>query len=267
MKNILSYITPVFDLIRYWQWYDKVSTNILAALLLLIYTDNIYARTDELITFIMYLFIIYSYGYLLNSYTDRKEDMKVGKNYFGTFSERSVKIIILFLGASTVIIPIFFIDVLIVALLMVGLLFATFYSLKPLRLKERGLLSIFIPTITQRLPFLFFFIIEPTNPHIFFYLMGWLVLIGLITEFAHQAGDYLNDKNTNVKTFAVRFGIPLTTKYVHAISALLIIYLTLPSLNFSLQGVALTLILLGFSSGPIHFAQLQLGNINQRLEG
>jgi 4-hydroxybenzoate polyprenyltransferase len=82
-----------------------------------------------------------------------------------------------------------------------------FYSLPPLRFKERGILGLIVASIAQRsLPGLVFFATYrhwETDTLLFSFLYFF---VGLRWIIAHQIWDFENDSNSGVRTFAAQIG-------------------------------------------------------------
>lgn len=241
------------NLLRFWQWHDKTELLLIAAAILAV-SDTIYAHVAHLILFILYIHFLAAYGYVLNSFFDREVDCKVGKDYFVGFSKRFVAVIIILFGIGALTLPFLFYNQTIIFLNVIIIFFVTFYSAKPLRLKDRGLAGIVTATLTQLAPIVFFLYLIPQHTALFWYLFGWLVLEGFLLEMTHQVLDYNGDITTNTKTFAVKIGTKKGKYITYYVCLLFVGYIAIPMLYFSYEGALLSMALLIFSMNWIHYA-------------
>jgi len=252
INTCLKQYSEFLRLIRYWDWYYKVESVAIVTLLLLLFTQSFKEQITNAIILILYLYIAYTYGYLLNSYTDREKDSQVGKDILGNYSLRFIKGLILLIGALTFSIPFLFKNFYVILVMLVGLFLASFYSLESIRLKERGLVGILVATIIHYLPFLLFLFLMPEHYKLVLYLFGWLLIAGSLIEVSHQIVDYKNDKKTNVKTLVTDLGIQKATNIIYSITLILIFYLFLPAL-FKINDIfLLVLILFVFSQNSLY---------------
>ena len=88
------------------------------------------------------------------------------------------------------------------------IIIATFYSLKPIRLKERGWVGLLFVVIAQRvLPTMLIFAafnhLEPTDVGIF---TAYIFFRGLSSDLNHQLEDYQQDITTGTETYAIQAG-------------------------------------------------------------
>ncbi len=262
LKRNYSQILAFSRIIRYWQWQDKIQALTIAALMFLLLTDNLQLQIRNTFIFILYLYFPFSYGYLLNSLADKSIDEQVGKDFLGK-NNRSIILSLLFVsGALTLLFPILFQNRSIMVFTMVMFLITSFYSLGPVRLKERGGFGLIIASFTQRSPFLFFLFLFPVHVRLVLYLFGWLLCLGFITETTHQLGDYYNDLKTGTGTYASKQGLPKTKMIIQVLRFILLIYVLIPSIIFfftaSLNYLLLFLLLFIFSHEAIRFTMSQM---------
>lgn len=162
--------------------------------------------------FIFLLFSIFStsYGYLINDYADIDLDKEHGKdNTFENDSKPKAFLISLLFLTLSVFAGLRFSDNQNFALLwLFWIMITTFYSLPPIRLKERGKIGLLFVVFAQRLiPILLVFTA-------FNFEIGWeLVLLavyvffrGVSSDINHQLEDYENDITTGTSTFTVEQG-------------------------------------------------------------
>ena len=267
LNQRFSKLNAFIHLIRYWQWQEKIQTITIAGLLLLIYTQSFFSQHKNLLILIFYLHVAFSYGYLLNSLGDRQKDLLIGRNHFGKFSENFIKILLIILGCATLAIPLIFRDTRITAINVFCVFLASVYSLKPWHLKERGGAGLLVATLTQRLPFLFFLSLLPNHTVFILFLFGWLLLVSLLVELAHQSSDYNNDVKTQTHSFLTRIGKQKAIDIIRSTFYLLIVYLALPIIlcpvTYKLPIVSLSAILFIFSHNSIQYALSQISHLKR----
>lgn len=165
-----------------------------------------------------YLFSIFStsYGYLINDLSDRELDLQHGKpNTFHDVSVGSASVIVVIVFVASAVFTIPFITAPGFVILWAGWWFTTtFYSLKPIRLKERGFLGLAVVVVAQRLlPTLLIFSAFQFHFLLDIILISLYVLMrGLASDLNHQIEDFRLDANTATSTFAVTKGISRTEK-------------------------------------------------------
>ena len=165
-----------------------------------------------------------TYGYLINDYADRELDKTHGKpNTFADDSDgKALGITVSFLFVALIAaipfwdIPLFWI------IWLLWIIMTTFYSLPPLRLKERGRIGLVFVVLAQRvlplvLVFAAFRFFE--LPDIIL-LLVYILLRGTTSDMNHQLEDYEKDLSTSTKTSAVATGRGRYQKwFLHALSA------------------------------------------------
>lgn len=260
-----KFLSNLIVFIRIFEWIDKLQANIGAGLIIIIASLIMYSQYTKAIFPLFVIFVIYqsfllSYGYAINTYADRDLDSKVGK-YRGIsyFSNIQILLIIGFLVFGCLGIPLYFTlyfnNLKLIVLGVITFLLATFYSLKPLRFKERGFLGILCATLPQRpLLVLFFALLIPSDPKLVYLLILWIFSIGVIMEIGHQILDYEKDKKGGADTWATRVGISIVKKYSIFTFVLFTISLIAPIFTFSMsKGLAISFILLAFSGHSINY--------------
>ena len=219
----------------------------------------------SLIALALYGAFLGSYGYCINTYSDRKDDERVGKHpHITYFTPPQHLAIVVFFGIGALAIPFLYSSWEIKALGVVNFLLASLYSIRPFRLKERGIFGPLTATIVQRpLLFLFFALLVPWKPLMVGYLLGWLLLSGLLVEYAQQLIDYENDHKAGVKTWAQNIGYAAARRTTQITKALTIIYTCIPPLLFGLEdGLVTTMILAVFSRDSFIYVILSLKTKN-----
>lgn len=155
-----------------------------------------------------------AYGYLINDLGDIEIDKKHGKrNTFVILGKNRALILTGSIAAAMILVGITFSNRLeFLTLWMITILASTFYSLPPLRLKERGAFGIVISVIAQStLPILVSYAALSSGELLDFrdllilvpFLLGSTVSGGAL-ELAHQRHDLPRDKSTATSTLAVQ---------------------------------------------------------------
>jgi len=248
-------INNFLKLIRAYEWIDKLQLNFIAAFILIIDLPDPVKYFPQIIILGVYMIFLGSYGYVINSYSDREADAIVGKHPEARyFSIRETQAILAILAIPSIAIPVYFPDVRIKLLGIMTFLLVTFYSLKPIRFKERGVLGIFAAALTQRtLPFLLFiYIIPDPDTAIANFLLLWLSIVGLAIIMTHQYSDLENDRKSRVNTWAVERGITHAKKLIKLILILLFILVLVPILILPFyEGLTISMVILYFSGYAI----------------
>lgn len=261
--SIRDNIFNILCLVRFHQWIDKVQRIIIASLIILLFNGGFTFCLKCVALFVIYLITLFSYGYLINSYADRKKDLAVGRNDYGNFSDSFVKKFLVVLLAINVIIPFYCQDPLLILLMVSGLFFASFYSLKPIRCKEKGVAGLLLASIFEYYPLLVWLVFTPQLSWLVWYLFGWLIIIGFVVGTAHQLSDYSNDKKTLSKTYIVRRGIPHARRLIRVGTFVLGVYIIsfLALVNFT-EGLLVVLILSLFSVQHVYAVAHVLATVN-----
>lgn len=224
-----------------WRGWAVLTYNSILENLFVVFYIALYQRAQpfeffvDLILFILFSSFCTSYGYLINDYSDRKLDALHGKanTFAGDTAFKARAIVIGFLLISLAIGWRFSDRKGFIPLVAIWLLIATAYSLRPIRLKERGKIGLIFVVIAQRaLPIL---IVFSAFRH---YLWVDCTLItlyiffrGLSSDINHQLEDYANDSSSDTMTYAVQAGIKKTTRLfkisLEIEKALLFLYLVI----------------------------------------
>jgi len=158
--------------------------------------------------FVFYFFsaLATSYGYLVNDLGDRELDRRHNKpNVFEKDSAFcAITVVGLFLLGAVLLSLYFRKNHPFVALWLLWILIATFYSLPPFRLKEKGKIGLLLIVTAQRLiPALLIFSVfgkmaSADAVIIILYIMNR----GFISDLRHQLEDLEHDLSTGTRTFA-----------------------------------------------------------------
>jgi len=164
----------------------------------------------DILVFLLFSIFSTTYGYLINDFADVKLDKTHGKS--NTFSEdskiKSISVIILFLILSIISGYNFVGNNTFLILWITWILLSTFYSLPPVRLKEKGVTGLVFVVFAQRLlPILLVFSAFSFTLFTEIILLSTYVFLrGLSSDINHQLNDIKYDTQTNTKTFAVKIG-------------------------------------------------------------
>ncbi len=195
----------------------------------------------DLFCFVCFSVFSTTYGYLINDLADMELDARHGKanTFMADAKGKATAIVALFFMISVVFGLRFAGNPFFLLLWLVWFLSATFYSLKPLRLKERGKVGLAVVVLAQRvLPILLLFAAFSYDVRIEVVVFTAYVLFrGLSSDLNHQISDYRNDALTRTQTFAVDAGLSRAEKLFHFSldmeKALLLVSLLVMYLNAS----------------------------------
>lgn len=210
---------------------------------------------EDFFIIIVFLSSLAIYGYLINDLGDRKLDRLHGKrNSFENLNRGAIALVFLVilcvmsLSAMAFVHRSWFLPLWIIQVFL-----STFYSIPPIRFKERGTIGLIVPIVAQYpLPVVLIFAA-------FGCFGGWDMIVfiicvtvsGVALEIGHQKFDFIRDSQTETGTFAVRKGYDFTAKcYGHALQldkialgimiALMVLkipWITLPFLHFSITPI------------------------------
>ena len=144
---------------------------------------------------------------IANDYADKETDQKVGKDkllydwsqkkFLGTMITLFLFYSLLIFSLSQNIVHIF----LSIFLFIFG---ALGYSLKPLRLKEKGFLGILTGDLLRVVPLLLLFLFQGSFGLLETAFLFFVTVLGLRQMFIHQIKDLVNDETTDTNTFVVK---------------------------------------------------------------
>ncbi|RLI76666.1 hypothetical protein DRP04_12450 [Archaeoglobales archaeon] len=253
-----EFLINLIKLLRIFEWADKLQLSFISAFILISFLPNPECYLVQILILGIYMLFLGSYGYVANSYGDKEQDAKVGKHpEVQFFSDREIKAILILLAILSLSIPLYFPDLKIRLLGIITFLLVTFYSIRPVRLKERGIWGILTAALTQRpLPFLLFVFLVPVhNPFISYFLIGWLSLIGIAVILSHQLFDYENDVKAGVETWVTNIGKKKAKQVVKGVVILMILYVLTPIFALPLyQGLTITIVTLAFTGHSIGYS-------------
>lgn len=164
----------------------------------------------DFIIFFLFSMASTTYGYLINDLADKELDALHGKS--NTFEEDSTAKALFIVGLS------FFVSVFLglrfagnpffLILWLSWALIATSYSVKPIRLKERGAWGLYPVVVAQRaLPVLIIFsAFKHGDLWDLVLFTGYIFFRGLSSDLNHQIADYQRDRTSGTETYAVKAG-------------------------------------------------------------
>ncbi len=192
--------------------YNSIFENLFILFtILLLNGSTSFSVLIDILVFALFSILSTSYGYLINDYADRELDAQHQKA--NTFSDDSAIKAVLITGLVFVlsaVMAVRFIDKpYFAALWVVWFLLSTFYSLPPVRLKERGKSGLLAAVTAQRfIPVLMVFsIFWPVAAGFVVLSAAYVFFRGLSSDLNHQLEDYTNDIQTDTQTFAVKTGL------------------------------------------------------------
>jgi 4-hydroxybenzoate polyprenyltransferase len=244
MENKTSFDKkPVSKIKRFVRWHDWAVDKLpilflICFYLILRHPEAIISRLVDFFIFVIFSVSSTIYGYTINNYADLKIDQAQGKeNLLSMLSPVKRMVILIFITAVSLASGSYFIQKPHFVLLWIIQIFtATFYSLPPIRFKERGLFGLLIPFFAQLvLPTMICFSIFAdfsTLAFPLFLLYGFFK--GGAYDIGHQFHDHQHDQLTDTKTYAVTRGGKVVKKifktfliFERLSFLLLLIYLTM----------------------------------------
>jgi len=204
--------------IRWRDWgFDKLPLFFLVAFYVVMAGgEDVRHFIPHFFIFVVLIITMALYGFLVNDLGDIELDRRHGKrNAFLKMGPRKGALIVMGIVVVMVLAMLPFLhQVWFVPLMFFWFLESTFYSLPPLRLKERGWLGL-VASLTAQLP-----LPVLVTCTAFGYRLGWDILAfvvyatckGLSLDVGHQRLDLARDAQTGTDTFAVRQGYGRVTR-------------------------------------------------------
>ncbi len=192
-------------------YYNSVTENFFVICYIIFITKN-FSDTIIIQIFLFLFFSIFSttYGYLVNDFADKDLDKLHNKsNTFSADSKKTAIVVVLIALSISILFSIPFIkNDFFLILWLTWLLLATFYSLPPLRFKEKGKLGLILVVFAQRvLPILILFAAFQFDRLLdILFIMNLILFRGFASDIYHQLEDFENDLITGTQTSAVEFG-------------------------------------------------------------
>ncbi len=198
--------------LRVKEWIDKVFLIFIASFLVTPVIN--WNKISFLGLFLVYLIVLFSYIYLLNSFFDK--DRKI-------FPKRITQITLIVLGFISFVLPLFTLDFWTIFFGLTTLFLATFYSAPPLRFKARGFWGLTAALFQYSLPFLVFSSLISKDGILIIVISLNLLFLGILKIVIHQIEDYLIDSRDGLKTIITLIGPKSGLAIVYFILKLLVI--------------------------------------------
>ena len=223
-SNRLRFLQIIEGLTRWQEWYDsKVPLFFICFYYLCLVEsppNNQVLPKFAIVTGFACLYL--AFGYYINDFSDRECDSRAGRKKLIAHLPGPIVIgSLCLLGLAGMAIPFTQIRDYPLAVWLAGVayFFAIFYSMPPIRFKERGAWGVVVSATAQRsLPMLFVFAVFDH-----FTLDTWLFfllfcLIGIRWILVHQLIDLKNDLETGTRTFAVELGHKRTKHFLYGLT-------------------------------------------------
>lgn len=173
--------------------------------------------------------LLYTSGFIINSYNDIEVDLRYKTHVAGaakSIGRKNLLRLFIIQVALSIVIAVHLSLALgswfILAIVLVGVFFATAYSVPPLHLKVRGVwhvISLCISAFVIPFTFFFFIVMGELPLEVIVLLLGFTVAHYGIA-LANQTGDYLEDKAEGLRTPAVRWGLDRTLRMAKAMTVI-----------------------------------------------
>ena len=237
---------------RYFGWrnwsvlvYNSVLENLFVLFYIALRKEfDVFRFSVDFIIFLLYSMFCTTYGYLVNDLGDRELDKRQGKaNTFANDSPLKASLVVwLFLLLSIAAGLRFVGNHLFLPAWLCWVFISTAYSLKPIRLKERGKAGLLFVVLAQRvLPtLLIFFAFQHYQWLDVVVITVYVFFRGLSSDINHQLEDLRQDAAAGAETFAVKTGnrktrfifrVSLELEKVLLFACLFIMYRELPGLK------------------------------------
>jgi len=222
-SNFYRSIRNLGELVRWTEWFDSKVPLIFICYYYLFLVENSIG-TQALLTFfggILSTCLFLAFGYYINDISDMEGDKNAGK--YKLIHQLPTKIVyglLIFLGVAGIGLFVFLSkgNPFSLGFIAIAYFFAIFYSIPPIRFKERGIWGLLISATAQR-SFLCLYFFSLFNH---FSIDTWLffllfTFIGIRWILVHQLIDLKSDIRNGVKTFATVQGYIRTSKYLSGI--------------------------------------------------
>lgn len=238
----MTWIDLLKKMVRWKDWKDTKLIFFFIFLAVYIPEMSLFNGIYELLIGLIFVCVCLSLGHITNNISDYELDKLTGKHTTKPQITKLFMVILLFLLFLTSIH--YVTDYLSLTIIIVSVFLGLSYSVKPIRLKERGFWGIVVGGVSQRvlplLPIAYFWHILPA---VSLYL-ALLSLISVRQMLIHQIKDYEGDLAGEANTFIVNIGInkgKLILKLISlAETVMLIVWLS------SLHSIFVTLVFFGY---------------------
>jgi 4-hydroxybenzoate polyprenyltransferase len=221
INQVVAFIGNLKDLSRWQEWYDS-KIPLLFSCFYYLYLNGSYSDAEAIPKFAVvtsFGCVYLAFGYYINDISDLECDRQAGKQKLIDRMPWSVVIgLLVLLGfvGSTILLSQLDQHPLAVIFGGIAYFFAIFYSMPPIRLKERGVWGLIAAATAQRsILALFVFAIFDhfgLDTWLFFLLYS---LIGIRWILVHQLLDLKRDLKSSVRTFTTEQGYERTRKLLY----------------------------------------------------
>lgn len=197
----------LLKLFRANEWLDsKLSFYLFSLMFILFSNEGLSDRNNMLFVHICLFFYLFFIGasYLVNDISDYEIDRKIGKKKVITEMKFSSVILLLCIASAVGIIPLILYSCNLLGVIISAVIYICgfSYSLKPLRLKERGLFGTVFCSIAQKcIPVLLIILVLRADISLVLMLL-MNFFIGMRYILIHQLIDKSNDEASDVSTFS-----------------------------------------------------------------
>ncbi|MBZ9571911.1 UbiA family prenyltransferase [Patescibacteria group bacterium] len=160
------------------------------------------------------IFFFFSFSVLINDYIDMPYDIKVKKKRVVHKLPKFHIFILLIFTFILCLITAFLIGKFYSILYFIGFILAIFYSVFPIRLKERGFLGILTDVIIELIPVLFIFSVFSYFGFDAIVFILFYLFVQITSMIEHQIKDYDSDLKTHTNTFTVEKGLKVANRLV-----------------------------------------------------
>jgi 4-hydroxybenzoate polyprenyltransferase len=211
---------------RLLEWADTLLFFCIACVAYTIYTGVFF----DLYFIMVYVIASAIYGFGINSLADSKADRAVGKNKdFNRLSRKSTFIFIIISGLIILFMPFYLWGIYVGFYSIIIFFLINAYSVRPLRLKERGLIGIIVSSSCRgMLPLFILSFLMESHHNILLYLGIWLFLTEFVGDMIHHIGDYHNDILSKTDTWIQRIGMKKSRLVTKISLIVLFIYIIIP---------------------------------------
>lgn len=152
---------------------------------------------------------MFAYTFVVNDVSDKEIDISAGKiRPIQSYSQKKQMLILIALSIGALVIPVYLGTYVVKIISIITFMLLTFYSLKPLRFKEKGIIGLIVAAGAQRsCLFLIYAGLVSANLTSILFFVIWLFIIGFQDELGHQLIDLKNDEISSVQTWVRKMGV------------------------------------------------------------
>lgn len=237
-----------FSFLRLGDWFNKHASLLVSILIVDLASSKNYGT--ELLATMVFSIASFCYAFGLNYYLEREIDEQVGKNRVKGIGKKTAIILFALLAALMFIVPILMRNGVALLIALYYFTMATLYSVQPIYLKARGVLSVLSQAAFLLVPQFLFFVSLISSTHIWLiiYLSVWLTLITAKGATIHQIIDYENDLRTGLRTLAVLYGKERTIQFVQILVSAILLSSLVGLLLFEFPINAIAFLVVAFSN-------------------